>query len=215
MGKSVPALARRAGKNATAVGMQRASVFAEAIHMNTSKLLVSAILGAAIGLGASQASAMCGDVTGDGRVSATDALSVLEAAIGGHDEMMCEPCDGTTTTLDPSTTTTTVVGGASSYTLHVDKQGMHSGGYMNMNGNGRVTSEPVGINCGNDCVGLFDAGLDVTLTAVPNASSYFIGWSGDVPSECYYSDDPCTVTMTHDLDVHARFMSDDYGMPHR
>jgi hypothetical protein len=176
--------------------------------MNMSKLLVSAILGAAIGLGASQASAMCGDVTGDGRVSATDALSVLEAAIGGHDEMMCEPCDGTTTT-------TTLGDGASSYTLQVDKQGMHSGGYMNTNGNGRVTSEPAGIDCGNDCSETFETGLDVTLTAVPNADSYFIGWSGDVPSECYYSDDPCTVTITHDLDVHARFMSDDYGMPHR
>ena len=180
--------------------------------MKASKLVASSIVSAAIVLGASQAFAMCGDVTGDGRVSSTDALSVLDAAIGGHHEMMCDPCDGTTTTLDSSTTTTTTGGGSGSYTLHVDKQGMHSGSYMHMGGNGRVTSEPVGINCGNDCSQSFDAGLDVTLTAVPNSDSYFIGWSGDVPSECQYNDDPCTVTVTHDLDVHAMFMSDGTGM---
>ena len=179
--------------------------------MKTTNLLAFSIIVAAIVLGAHQASAMCGDVTGDGRVSTTDALSVLNEAIGQHhDGMMCDPCDGT------NTTTTTMGGGASSYTLHVDKQGMHSGAYMHNGGNGRVTSEPAGINCGDDCADEFEAGLDVTLTAVPNADSYFIGWSGDVPSECHYNDDPCTVTMNRNMDVHAMFMSNDYdGMPHR
>jgi len=178
--------------------------------MKTHKLLASSIVSAAIVLGANDAFAMCGDVTGDGRVSTTDALAVLHEAIGEHDGgMMCDPCDGS------GTTTTTLGDGASSYTLHVDKQGMRSGGYMHTGGNGRVTSEPAGINCGDDCSDTFDAGLDVTLTAVPDSDSNFIGWSGDVPSECYYSDDPCTVTMTRNRDVHAMFMPDNYGMPHR
>ena len=75
--------------------------------MKTTGLLASSILSAAIVLGANQAFAMCGDVTGDGRVSSIDALSVLDAAIGRHHEMMCDPRDTTTTTLNTSATTTT------------------------------------------------------------------------------------------------------------
>lgn len=177
--------------------------------MKRHRPLASSIVSAAIVLGANCAFAVCGDVTGDGRVSSTDALAVLHEAVGGHDGgMMCDPCNG------HGTTTTTLGDGASSYTLHVDKQGMHSGDYMHMDGNGRVTSEPAGVDCGDDCSAAFDAGLDVTLTAVPDSDSDFIGWSGDVPSECYYSSDPCTVTMTRNRDVHAMFMPDDYGMPH-
>jgi len=176
--------------------------------MKASKWIVSFTVGAMIGLlTTDSAFAVCGDVTGDGHVSSTDALSVLAAAIGGHPDMMCEPCGGTTTTLGTSTTTTTF-GDASSYALHVEKGGMHSGGWMHMDGNGRISSAPTGISCGRDCDAVFPAGGDVTLTAVPDSDSYFVGWWGDVPVECQYSDDPCTVTMTRDRTVRAMFMDD-------
>ena len=45
-------------------------------------------------------------------------------------------------------------------------------------GNGVVTSTPAGINCGSDCSEGYNAGASVTLTASPDASSTFSGWSG-------------------------------------
>jgi hypothetical protein len=167
--------------------------------MRANSWMAAFVVSTAIGLAAGPAFAMCGDVTGDGQVSSTDALSVLFAAIGGHPDMMCEPCDGTTTTT---------IGDESSYALHVEKGGMYSGTGMHMDGNGSVTSEPAGISCGSDCDEVFPAGMEVTLTPVTDSDSYFIGWWGVVPSECEYNDDPCTVTMTRDLTVRAMFMDD-------
>jgi hypothetical protein len=45
-------------------------------------------------------------------------------------------------------------------------------------GGGTVTSSPVGIDCGTDCSEVYDTGTVVTLTATPNATSTFAGWSG-------------------------------------
>ena len=46
-------------------------------------------------------------------------------------------------------------------------------------GSGTVTSSPAGIDCGIDCDELYDQGTAVTLTATPDGTSSFIGWSGD------------------------------------
>ena len=45
-------------------------------------------------------------------------------------------------------------------------------------GSGMVTSSPSGISCGSDCTEVYTAGTLVTLTAVPDNSSSFGGWSG-------------------------------------
>ncbi|HEX4960767.1 MAG TPA: DNRLRE domain-containing protein [Thermoanaerobaculia bacterium] len=45
-------------------------------------------------------------------------------------------------------------------------------------GSGTVTSSPLGINCGGDCSEQFSAGTVVSLTATPDASSGFAGWTG-------------------------------------
>ena len=45
-------------------------------------------------------------------------------------------------------------------------------------GTGTVTSEPSGINCGSDCTEAVVAGNTVVLTATPNTTSAFDGWSG-------------------------------------
>ncbi len=55
------------------------------------------------------------------------------------------------------------------YTLTITKSGA---------GSGTVTSSPAGINCGKDCSELYSGGTVVTLTASPNADSYFDSWSG-------------------------------------
>jgi hypothetical protein len=45
-------------------------------------------------------------------------------------------------------------------------------------GTGLVTSDPAGINCGDDCAEELDFGTVVTLTATAANDSTFIGWSG-------------------------------------
>ena len=45
-------------------------------------------------------------------------------------------------------------------------------------GNGTVTSDPPGIDCGATCAAVFDEGTLVTLTPAPDADSAFTGWTG-------------------------------------
>jgi len=171
-------------------------------------LVLSAIL---ISLGAQQALAMCGDVTGDGMVTSSDALSVLREAVGEHHTMMCDMCPGgtTTTTLGNGATTTTLPG-SGTFTLHVAANGWMSGGMMDQ-GHGSVTSDPAGISCGDDCTEDYNAGQMVTLTAHADAGSEFLGWMGDVPFQCMYNDEPCSVTMSRDRDVWAVFVESGTG----
>ena len=56
------------------------------------------------------------------------------------------------------------------YTLTVTKAGT---------GGGTITSNPAGINCGDDCSETYDQGTSVILTATPASGSTFGGWSGD------------------------------------
>ena len=191
--------------------------------MRPTKTLLSFISFTAVAvvtLTAQRSPAMCGDVTGDGKISSSDALSVLREAVGDHHAMMCDMCgpnDTTTTTIGGGATTTTLAGGTTTtvpgsglYTLRVATNGMMSGGMMD-SGHGHVTSEPAGIDCGDDCTEQFDADQTVTLTAVADPDSDFVGRMGDVPLQCMYNDDPCTVTTTRDRDVWAVFIADHDG----
>lgn len=71
------------------------------------------------------------------------------------------------------------------------------------NGGGTVVSAPAGLNCtGAPCTASFLPGTVVTLTATPNNTSAFTGWSG----ACSGSG-TCTVTMSTDQTVSATFTS--------
>ncbi|MEM7797947.1 MAG: hypothetical protein AAF633_02050 [Chloroflexota bacterium] len=67
-------------------------------------------------------------------------------------------------------------------------------------GDGLVTSQPAGIDCGASCTATFDAGSSVTLTAVADPGSNFIGWSAPCTGSA-----PCTVTLVEAAAVEAIF----------
>jgi uncharacterized repeat protein (TIGR02543 family) len=68
-------------------------------------------------------------------------------------------------------------------------------------GGGLVTSSPAGVTCGADCSEPYANGSVVTLTAAPDGSSTFTGWSGGGCS----GTGACTVTMSAATEVTASF----------
>jgi uncharacterized repeat protein (TIGR02543 family) len=68
--------------------------------------------------------------------------------------------------------------------------------------NGTVTSSPIGINCGSDCLQGYNSGTTVTLTATPTFGSVFVGWGGDCSGILVPT---CTVNMTGNRSVTATF----------
>jgi len=68
-------------------------------------------------------------------------------------------------------------------------------------GSGTVASSPAGIDCGVDCSEPYVEGTVVTLTAVPDVNSVFIGWSGGGCS----GTGNCVVTMNANTTVTATF----------
>ncbi|MBI4690100.1 MAG: hypothetical protein HY754_07510 [Nitrospirae bacterium] len=69
-------------------------------------------------------------------------------------------------------------------------------------GTGKITSSPAGIDCGTDCSENYNHGTSVTLTATPETSSTFSGWSG---GGCSGTGTTCTITMDSDKTVTAAF----------
>ncbi len=67
-------------------------------------------------------------------------------------------------------------------------------------GSGTVTSDPAGIDCGADCSEGYEDGTSVALTATPDGSSVFDGWSGDCTGT-----GSCAVTMNGPRNVTATF----------
>gem|GEM_PF-6574255 len=111
-----------------------------------------------------------------------------------------------------SSVTTTIAGstsggggGSGSFTLNVTI----SKGQGDGSGTVTSTSTPDAIpqiNCSTaselGCSAVYASGTVVTLTAVPNQDSTFVGtWSGD----CSGDDPVCTITMTSDKTVNAHF----------
>ncbi len=70
-------------------------------------------------------------------------------------------------------------------------------------GGGTVTSAPVGIDCGADCVESFADSTSVTLTATALAGKEFVGWSGACAA--FGATPTCTLLMTSDRIVTSTF----------
>jgi hypothetical protein len=118
----------------------------------------------------------------------------LTAAIPASDIASTGTANVTVTNPAPgggtSNTVTFTVQAASSFTLTVIRSG-----------NGLVTSQPGGINCGSVCVTSYASGTVVTLTAIPSKSQKFVGWTG----ACTGTATICTVTMNDAKSVGASF----------
>ncbi|NOY69715.1 MAG: DUF5011 domain-containing protein, partial [Deltaproteobacteria bacterium] len=72
-------------------------------------------------------------------------------------------------------------------------------------GSGTVTSEEIPtprIDCGSTCSAFYDDNATVTLTAAPDAASFFVGWSGDCTD---IGNSQATVTMDADKTCTAGF----------
>jgi hypothetical protein len=70
-------------------------------------------------------------------------------------------------------------------------------------GSGRVTSDPIGVECSSaSCVAFFPSGTSVSLVPQPAAGSAFAGWAGACTGT-----GPCTVSMTTTQSVNASFVT--------
>jgi uncharacterized repeat protein (TIGR02543 family) len=74
-------------------------------------------------------------------------------------------------------------------------------------GNGTVTSNPPGIDCGFDCMETYNYGQSVTLTATPDPGYRFVAWG----SSCTGSGE-CTVSMGQKRRVNALFYPNSYAL---
>lgn len=111
----------------------------------------------------------------------------LFAAWTGCDATSAEFC--TVTMNAPRAVTATFLATAGTNTLVVLKAGA---------GSGRVCG--FGIDCGVDCVHLYTAGANVTLYALADAGSAFVGWTG-----CSGTGASCSFSMQGSRTVVARF----------
>ncbi len=66
-------------------------------------------------------------------------------------------------------------------------------------GNGTVTSNPAGIQCGATCLTNFENGTAVTLSPLPNSGFVFSGWSG----ACINKVGPCKLAINGNTSVQA------------
>ena len=107
----------------------------------------------------------------------------------------CDPCGSNpvcTVTMNSDKTCEAVF--EPLYTLTITKSGT---------GDGTVTSNPAGINCGGACSADFINGTPVTLTASVSGNNAFFGWTGDCAS-CG-NNLSCTIDMTSDKNCDAEF----------
>ncbi len=120
------------------------------------------------------------------------ASSIGESAFVGWSGGGCSGIDPCPVTMDAAKAiTATFNSTATGLTLTVVKDGT---------GTGTVTSEPAGIDCGNDCSQSYRDVTSVTLTAVPDPGETFAGWLG---GGCTFA--TCTITVDGAKTVKATF----------
>ena len=74
-------------------------------------------------------------------------------------------------------------------------------------GAGAVSSQPAGIDCGSTCTFTYPENIQVTLTAAPEGTSAFTGWTG----ACTDTSPTCLVTMSGAKNVNAIFAPGEFS----
>jgi PKD repeat protein len=92
-----------------------------------------------------------------------------------------------------------VVGTPETFLLTVNRTGLNPA---------TVRSSPAGIDCGGDCNEKYTSGTSVSLDLVASSVDNFLGWSGDCGGA-----GACTVQMTQDRTVTARFQDTNATVP--
>lgn len=99
-------------------------------------------------------------------------------------------------------------GANSSASITVNVQAQPTAGLTVIkSGQGTVTSNPAGINCGSDCAENYPTNTSVTLTATPATGRIFTGWSVSGGGSCP-GRGTCSVVMTNPKTVTANFAVD-------
>jgi len=134
----------------------------------------------------------CSEAYASGTVVTLTASAASGSTLAGWSG--CDTVSGATCTVTvDSARTATAAFDLQRFTLTVNKTGL-------LGGQGTVSSNPPGIDCGTDCAEPYTYGTVVILTASPNM--LFSGWSG-----CdSVSGTTCTVTVNSARSVTARFM---------
>ena len=132
----------------------------------------------------------CSQVYASGTVVTLTATAASNSTFAGWSG--CDTVSGATCTVTVSSgRTATAAFNLKTFILTVDKAGL-------LAGQGSVTSNPAGINCGSDCSEAYTSGTVVTLTA---NGTLFMGWTGCDSA----SGTTCTVNVSSAKSVTARF----------
>jgi len=135
------------------------------------------------------------DQCSDGEDNDSNGCTDSQDYLCGGTETSCNDtndndCDGNTDCADPDCSGDPAC--LATYTLSTVKLGT---------GLGDVSSVPSGINCGPDCMEVYTEGTSVTLSATPDGTSIFSGWTG---GGCSGTGD-CIFTINNDTSISATF----------
>ncbi|MGB8213567.1 MAG: hypothetical protein WCE68_08415 [Anaerolineales bacterium] len=136
---------------------------------------------------------ICSHAFGNGRQVALTPVASAHSYFGGWGGGVCPGETVCTVTMNESKQIS-VGFFLESYKVTVRKTG---------SGNGMVTSNPAGINCGIVCIHSFTYGTNVTLTATASPGNAFIGWNG---GNCI-GNGTCTLPVTQAVGVTADFLA--------
>jgi hypothetical protein len=143
--------------------------------------------------------ATCSSSFDHGTTVTLTATADASSTFGGWSGAGCSGTGVCQVTMDTAKTVTATFT-LKTYTLTVTKAGT---------GNGRLSSNPKGIDCGGDCSDDYSHGTAVTLIAAADAGSTFDGWSGAGCS----GTGGCVVTMDAARTVTATFVKYQVYLP--